>query len=92
MAWWVSGGPRRLQYAARSQVAFGGFLWVVLGLPQSWAHTGDLVSVCSEQLPNGLGGHQEETKGGAFWEATFFVFLAPWDAGTLDQPFELPEP
>lgn len=51
--------PRLLAWAAGGQVAFGGFLWVGLGLPQGWAHRQDVVSVCSGQLPDRPGGGQE---------------------------------
>lgn len=78
MTWWMQAGPRLLDYAMGSQVAFGGFLWVVLGLPQGWYHRRDLVSGCRP------GGGQKNTKSWAFWEATSPVFLGslgPWDPG-----------
>lgn len=63
-------------------MAFGGFLWLVLGLSQDWAHRGFFVSVCNGQLPSGPGGGQEETKVWAFWETTFPVFLGSLEPST----------
>ena len=64
-----------------SHVAFGGFLWAVLGLPQARLTNGTLSVAAVGTRPAGRGKARKTTKSWAFWEDTFPVFLGssgPW--------------
>lgn len=77
MAWRVPAGPRFLECAMGSHVAFGGFLWAVLGLPQAGLTNGTWSVAVVGTCPAGRGEARKTTKSWAFWAAIFPVLWAP---------------